>query len=289
MKTVTTLSAAGFRGRMTTCAVVMLGLSTGTAAAPTPPAPTGRVVTLEYEFTVSGLRAFRAESHMRIDGDRYVVDAKFSKEGIVAALSATFNGSNRAWGTAGPQGLQPQGGWSWIQFRNNTRTWQVTYRGDGTYSEDHKPVFVPTDDKIVTPDQKRGAFDPMTAALSGALGGHAPCDRVYPIFDGKRRFDVTLRRVGTDRLKNGEVNGIVGEALVCEAVMKRIAGYEEQRMKPDAYEKSPPKLWFSALEGFERPLPVKMEMPTSFGTVQGKLKSFSVRPMTAQDRLAMEP
>ena len=272
--------------RTVACALILLGPA-GMAAAQTPPA-TGRVVTLEYEFSVSGLRAFRAEAHLRIDGDRYVVDAKFSKEGIAAALSATFNGSNRAWGTAGPQGLRPQGGWSWIQFRKNTRTWQVTYRGDGTYSEEHKPPFTPKDYKTVTTDQKRGAFDPMTAALSGALGGLAPCDRVYPVFDSKRRFDVTLRRIGSEKLKDGEVNGVTGDAVVCEAVMKRIAGYEEERLKRDAYEKNPPKLWFSALDGFERPFPVKMEMATSFGTVLGRLKTYTVRPMTREDRLAMD-
>lgn len=268
------------------CALILLG-SGGMAAAQAPSA-TGRMVTLEYEFTLSGLRAFRAEAHLRVDGDRYVVDAKFSKEGIAAALTATFNGNNRAWGTAGPQGLRPQGGWSWIQFRNNTRTWQVAYRGDGTYSEDHKPPFAPKDYKAVSADQKRGAFDPMTAAVSGALGGHDPCDRVYPIFDGKRRFDVTLRRIGSDKLKNGEVSGVVGEPVVCEAMMKRIAGYEEERMKADAYEKNPPKLWFSALDGFERLLPVKMEMAASFGTVLGRLKTYSVRPMTREDRLTMD-
>lgn len=265
-----------------------LGLATSPAIAQTPPSATaGRVVALEYEFTVSGLRAFRAEGLVRLDGDRYVVDGKFSKEGLVSALSATFNGSNRAWGNVGARGLLPTGGWSWIQFRNKVRTWQVGYRGDGTYGEDHKPPFEPKALKTVSPEQKRGAFDPLTAAVSGALAGRDPCDRVYPIFDSKRRFDVALRRLGTEKLKDGEVRGISGEALVCEAVMKRIAGYDDEHMKPDAFEKKSPRLWFASLAGFERPLPVKMEMATSFGMVLGTLKSHTVRPLTAEDRIAM--
>jgi hypothetical protein len=285
------MQAAAFTGRplarTTASILLLLGLHEGTVLAQTPP-PAGRVVSLEYEFTVSGLRAFRAEAVMRFDSDRYVIDGKFNKEGIVNALSATFNGSNRAWGNANAHGLRPQGGWSWIQFRNNVRTWQVGYLGDGTYSEEHKPPFAPKTYKTVSPDQKRGAFDPLTAAVSGALAGRDPCDRVYPVFDSKRRFDVSLRRIGTEKLKDGDVNGVVGDALVCEAVMKRIAGYDEERMKQDAYERKPPKLWFSALNGFERPLPVKMEMATSFGTLLGRLKTYSVRPMTTEDRLAMD-
>jgi hypothetical protein len=265
-----------------------LDLGAGPAIAQTPASlAAGRVVVLEYEFAVSGLRAFRAEALVRLDGDRYVVDGKFSKEGIVSALSATFNGTNRAWGSVGPRGLVPLGGWSWIQFRNNVRTWQVGYRGDGTYGEEHKPPFEPKAFKVVSPEQKRGAFDPLTAAVSGALAGPEPCDRVYPIFDSKRRFDVTLRRVGTEKLRDGEVRGVAGEAQVCEAVMKRIAGYDAEHMKQDAYEKKPPRLWFAGLTGFERPLPVKMEMATSFGTVLGTLKSHAVRPLTADDRVAM--
>ena len=268
---------------------IPLLLGSGGALAQTPLSlASGRVVALEYEFTVGGLRAFSAESHLRLDGDRYLIEARFTKEGIVSALSATFNGRNRAWGRAGPAGLRPQSGWSWIQFRDHVRTWQVDYRGDGTYGEDHKPPFTPKAVKAVSPDQKRGAFDPLTAAVSGALVSAGPCDHVYPVFDSKRRFDVTLRRIGTEKLKAGEIRGVAGEALVCEAVMKRIAGYDQEHMKQDAYEKNPPKLWFATLEGFERPMPVKMEMATSFGTVRGRLKSYSVRPLTAEDRAAMK-
>ena len=248
----------------------------------------GRVVTLDYEFTLRGLRAFRAESHLRLDGERYAIDASFSKEGIVNALSATFNGRNRAWGHAGPEGLRPQGGWSWIQFRGHVRVWEVSYRGDGTYGEEHKPPLVPTADRTVSPEQKRDAFDPLTAAVSGLAAG-GPCDRIYPVFDSKRRFDVILRRVGTEKLKSGEIRGVAGEAMVCEAVMKRIAGYDPEHLKQDAYEKDPPKLWFAALDGFERPLPVKMEMATSFGSVRGRLKAWKVRAMTAEDHRTATP
>jgi hypothetical protein len=265
-----------------------LSLTAGEAAAQMPAAAAGgQVVALEYEFTVGGLRAFRAEGILRLDGARYVVDSKFNKEGLVAAFSSTFNGRNRVWGVTSRNGLGPKGGWSWIQFRSKERTWQVGYRGDGSYGEEHKPPFEPKPHKAVAPAQKRGALDPLTAAVSGALGGGNPCDRVYPIFDSKRRFDVTLRRVSSEALKDGEVNGIAGQAQVCEAVMKRIAGYDEEHMKRDAYEKNPPKLWFIALPGFDRPLPVKMEMATSFGTVLGVLKKHSVRPLTPEDRLAM--
>jgi hypothetical protein len=263
----------------------LLGTDEALGQAPVPPAE-GRVVTLEYEFTIGGLRAFSAESQVRLDDERYVVDASFAKEGLVSALSATFSGRNRAWGQAGPAGLRPQGGRSWIQFRDHERMWEVTYHGDGTYAEAHKPLLVPAAGKAVSPEQKHGAFDPLTAAVSGALADGGPCDRVYPVFDSKRRFDVILRRIGTEKLKSREVRGVAGEALVCEAAMKRIAGYDPEHLRQDAYEKDPPKLWFAALEGFERPLPVKMEMATSFGTVRGRLKAYKVRPMTADDRRA---
>ncbi len=248
---------------------------------------TARVVSLKYEFTVAGLRAFRAEATLWLDGDRYMVDGRFSKEGIVAALSATFNGQNRVWGRASPTGLRPLSGWSLIQFRDDVRTWQVTYRGDGTYDEAHVPSFTPEPDRIVSAAQKGGAFDPLTAAVAGALTGAGPCDRVYAIFDSKRRFDVTLRRLGTEPLVAGELPGVTGEALVCEAVMKRIAGYNPKRMKQDAYERKPPRLWFATIPGFERLLPVRMEMPTSFGTVHGRLTRHAVRPMTPEDRPAI--
>jgi hypothetical protein len=267
------------------CALILSPGPDAGAEAPVSVA-TAHVVSLEYEFTVAGLRAFRAEATLRLDGNRYMVDGRFSKEGIVAALSATFNGQNRVWGRTGPAGIRPLTGWSLIQFRDDVRTWQVTYRGDGTYGETHAPPFTPEPDRIVSAGQKMGAFDPLTAAVAGALTGAGPCDRVYAIFDSKRRFDVTLRRLGTEPLVTGELPGITGEAVVCEAVMKRIAGYNPERMRQDAYEREPPRLWFATIPGFERLLPVRMEMPTSFGTVHGRLTRHAVRPMAAEDRLA---
>lgn len=281
------------RGWTLALAILLLapvaGRAQGPASAPPPTPAAGRVVQLEYAFTVSGLDAFRAGATLRLDGERYVVDASFNKLGIVAALTSTFNGRNRAWGTSGPQGLQPQGGWSWIQFGDSVRTWQVGYRGDGTYGEEHIPPFTPDPTRPVSAEHKRGAFDPLTAALLGALSGGEPCERVYPVFDSKRRFDVALRRIGTEMLGAREIPQVRGEALVCEAVMKRIAGYASDRLKPDAYERRPPRLWFAPLDGYERPIPVKMEMATSFGTVLGKLKSYKVRTMTAEDRRATAP
>lgn len=268
----------------------LLALASLAVAAPASaqrPAGEGYAVRLEYEFTVGGARVFRAGGDLRFEGGRYLVDTDFNKEGLAAAFSSTFNGRNRAWGTFGPAGVSPASGWSWIQFKNKVRTWMVGYTGAGSFSEKHDPQLAVKAHKAVTPEQKNGAFDPLTATMTAVFTGASACDRTYPIFDSKRRFDVTLSRLRTETLKPAEVSVARGEAVVCAARMTRIAGYDEEDLRKNAYEKDPPKLWLAAVDGLDRPIPVKMEMATSFGVVHGRLKSVTRRALSPEDRVAL--
>ncbi|QQS14313.1 MAG: DUF3108 domain-containing protein [Rhodospirillales bacterium] len=271
-------------------ALAALAVFASFAAAPaTAQRPPGEAyaVRLEYEFTVGGARVFRAGGDLRIDGARYLVDTDFNKEGLAAAFSSTFNGRNRAWGTFVPGGVSPASGWSWIQFKSKVRTWLVGYTGAGSFSETHEPQLAVKTHKAVTPEQKNGAFDPLTATLTAVFTGASACDRTYPIFDSKRRFDVTLSRLRTETVKPTEIPAARGEAVVCAARMTRIAGYDDDDLRKNAYEKDPPKLWLATVDGLDRPIPVKMEMATSFGVVHGRLKSVTRRALSPEDRVAL--
>lgn len=254
------------------------------AAAPGPDQP--RAIDLTYEFTVGGLRAFRAKGTIRLDGDAYAVESDFRKEGLVAAFSATFNGRNEVRGRTSGGALVPASGLSWIETRS-VRTWLATYRGDGTFGERHDPVMQVRPERMVTPDQRRGALDPLNSAVAGYLAGASPCDRTYPVFDSRRRFDVTIQGAGSARLAPGEVPGAQGEALVCRGYIRKIAGYSRDSMSETEDNKNPPRLWFAKLDGSGRWLPVKMEMKTSFGDLLGKLTKIEVRALTDAERAAM--
>ncbi len=243
-------------------------------------------IDLGYDVRVGGLRAFSTSSQIRLDGSTYVVDASFHKEGVVAALTQTFNGRNRATGQFVNGRAVPRTGLSVIETRS-TRSWDVRYRGDGGFTEINNPEHTPKPERVVTTAQKQGAFDPLTAGVIGALQEAEPCGRTYPIFDSRRRFDIELRKVGTARFDPREVPSAEGDAIVCQAFLRKIAGYAADNRDDEENNKNPPKLFLARLKGIPGWVPVKLEMQTSFGVLSGKLSKATVRPMTESERSAL--
>jgi hypothetical protein len=86
----------------------------------------------------------------------------------------------------------------------------------------------------VTEEQKREAVDPMSAVtliLSGVKADPAnPCGTVAPVFDGRRRYDITFSYEKDEQVKlaNGLYNG---KAHLCQLHYRQIAGFKPKILK----------------------------------------------------------
>jgi hypothetical protein len=79
----------------------------------------------------------------------------------------------------------------------------------------------------LTAEHRKGVVDPLSALLvqvggSGAVVAAEACQRTLPIFDGRRRFDLTLSFKRLDQVK---AKGYAGPAVVCAVAFKAIAGH----------------------------------------------------------------
>jgi hypothetical protein len=266
-------------------AFVTVAMLAGPAVAQTPDAFT---LDLVYDVRVGGFRAFSASSRVRVDGSAYAIEASFHKEGIVAALSQTFSGNNRVAGKLVGGGVAPKSGFSLIDARSR-RSWQVIYNADGTFSETHTPQMEIKPERRVSAEQKRGALDPLTAAVSGMLTTAEPCNRTFRVFDSRRRFDVEMRKVGTVKTSPGDAPGIEGDAVVCQAYVRKVAGYSPDDYDDDKQNRNPPKLYLAHIAGVRGWYPYRMEMKATFGDVIGRLATVTVKPLSESDRAAMRP
>src|ERR1700694_3813352 len=116
------------------CALaVLMGL------APTAWAQEARQVEIGYEITFAGFTGFRIDITGRLDGATYDVESHVFKQGILRAITLHYDGRNRAWGNAGPQGVQPAGGSLSIIVSNQPRTWLAVYGPGGSLQETHNP------------------------------------------------------------------------------------------------------------------------------------------------------
>ena len=250
--------------------------------------PAPRMVELAYEITFAGFAGFRLNVAARLDGQAYDIESHAFKEGVLRALTIHYVGRNRAWGTVAPDGARPIGGSLSIVVGDKPRTWLAQYGAAGSVQETHNPEWKPIAAHQISDEQRRSALDPLTAVLTVGFASDNACDRTIPSFDGKRRIDVVLKKVGSEPAAATGVPGVQGDALVCELHTHRVAGeFDEAPKEAETEKQRPMKIWLARLDSSQLRLPVKLEAQTGFGTIRGKTLTYSQRSLTDEERVAM--
>ena len=184
---------------------------------------------LAYDLYVGGISLGKVGMSARFQGEDYKAISSIENKGIVNAFWQSKIEASSS-GLLNNGRIQPSLYDTFSQYRSTPRrhaTMTFTPEGpknlvsDPPYGENRYPV---------TEEQRRQTLDPMSAAVfltaSAVAKGSKPCDAKAPIFDGRRRYDVTFNYVKkTDvHMDNGLYNGA---ALVCEIHYNQIAGYQQ--------------------------------------------------------------
>jgi Protein of unknown function (DUF3108) len=247
-----------------------------------------RQVEIGYEITFAGITGFRIDVTARLNGTAYDVESHTYKEGILRAVTMQYVGRNRGWGTMTPQGAQPRAGSMSLVIGGNARTLLTEYNADGSTKDTQTPEWKPAPAQSLTPEQRRGALDPMSAGLSAVLAGNAVCDRTVATFDGKRRIDVILKKAGTETAAASGIPGARGDVIVCDLLTRRVAGeFYDAPSEAESQRDRPMKLWLAHLDDSPIFYPAKLEAQTGFGTIHGRIVFFRERALTPTDIAAM--
>lgn len=275
-----------------------LALAAGLAAAPVhaeaqpprtniAPQQQNRVLVLEYEVHIIGLRTITVDTVTRIDRGRYQLDMSVRNEGVLRALTAAFGSRNQGVGTLGPAGVTPGSGYTGIAVGHDfKRSWVVRYLPDGSLDETHTNLDQPENFKP-TPAQKKGSVDPATGLMVALFSPGGPCNRTIQMFDSKRRFDLVAGPATQQVLPEGFTTLFSGETDTCEMRMKKIAGYGDGNPKDQATDDDPIRVWFGKLDDSGVKLPVRVTLSTGWGTLVGRLKKREIREFRPEDRQAM--
>ena len=142
----------------------------------------------------------------------------------------------------------------------------------------------------VTDADTRGIVDPLSAVImpvagSGEALSPASCDRKLPVFDGRQRYDVTLRydRMETakpDRSENADPKaggGYDGALVVCKASYRAIAGHRPDRENVTFMENNKDmEVWLAPVTGSRVLMPWKIAVRTEMGMAVITATSFVV-------------
>lgn len=237
---------------------------------------------LNYDVYAGGFKALAATLEMDIDPKAYDLSLKAKTQGTIGSLfpwEAVYETSGHAQkdGTPVPSKHTARSSW-----KKDEKVTEMQYAPDGTLMkstthEDNKTKVKNDFDPSLT----ENAVDMLTGALQMLKnsGQTDKCEGSFPVFDGKRRFNITLQDGGVEALEKTKYSAYHGEALRCTLKVEPVAGFKKKDkergwMAVQAHteaRKKPPTLWLAKVAEKGPMVPVRMEIASAYGTVVAHL------------------
>jgi hypothetical protein len=229
---------------------------------------------LTYRGYLGGVPIGNAVVEVSLDGERYGMTADVETAGV---LGWVYQWKTRAETTGTMAGGKPAPVRSTSDglYNHKHRRLELGFRPEGVIVElADPPLDAPElDTRGVPTELTRGALDPLSHFLQFGMdvARAGRCEGSYPVFDGRRRFDLVYKAgtMVTQRTSLYAPNG--GPALRCDTDMRRIAGWKRRPEPRDSNDPTAPELpgrvWLRPLPGFALNVPIRLEIETRVATL----------------------
>lgn len=276
------------------CLAAALALTGGhalaTEAAPAPAAIPTAVdeIGLSFDLYLAGVQLGQVTLDGRIKDNAYFARSTMRTAGVAESLYEAMIEADSA-GLLDTAKLRPElYNSTYLGPSKKPEIVNMTFSPMGADSVFADPP-VPQNRVPVTPEQRAGTVDPVSAMLLLASGVTAsetnPCGTVLPVYDGRRRYDITL--TFKEREDVSYDDGYSGPALRCVMNYEQIAGH-----KPNINNNEPwPDIdvWLAPITsgtgGRTFLMPVRIAAETPVGVAVALATRFQVRagePQRAQ-------
>ena len=147
---------------------------------------------------------------------------------------------------------------------------------DAVATPDVQPPFGSMGEPPADDEERAGALDPISAMLGLTLGMPVDtpgvCSGRLPVFDGKARYDLRFEQAGTERVRTRAWSG---DALVCEAYLEPISGYDPGDRPSEEETRRPVVIYLADYDGIY--VPVRFRANTQIGSINIQATRISVR------------
>lgn len=161
-------------------------------------------------------------------------------------------------------------------FKNKPKTTSLKFDKKGDITAEFDPPSHDSNREVVTPEQKRGSLDPVSALVqmlaSSAIDRQ--CNMTVPVFDGKRRFDITSVDRGMDAIDDDDYSVYKGSAHLCDATFTMVAGAWKEGEKSGFWKlnekeqgREPFHIWLATLSPELPEMPVRLESGSVWGLI----------------------
>jgi hypothetical protein len=236
---------------------------------------------LHYDVYAGGFKALNASLTMDLDKKAYDMELQAQTQGFIGKLFP-WKGSYNTSGHAANGQLIPSTYTERSSWRHTEKVTKMDYGPNG------KVLKSSTKDglKITTARKASDVLSGNTVdLLTGTLiimqsaRNTAKCAGSFPVFDGKRRFNITLRDDGTEALEPAAAALFEGKVLRCTLEVEPVAGFSPKDQKRGwmavqhhtEERHKLPTIWLARLKDSGQVVPVKMEIASAYGAVVAHL------------------
>jgi hypothetical protein len=238
----------------------------------------------KYEVTLAGITIGKGAWVIEVGDDQYSAAASGGSSGLLSMVSSG-QGSGGSQGRVVKGQLQPASYTATIATSRKSETVRLALAGGNIKEFSIDPAPPEDFNRIpVTDAHKRGVIDPMTASLVNVGGTADPlgadaCAASSAVFDGRMRYDLSLE---FKRIEAVKVDGYQGPVVVCAIYFSPVAGYDPNRAAIKyLVAQRHMEIWLAPIAGTRVLAPLKLTIPTPFGTGKLEATRFVSTPMVA--------
>jgi hypothetical protein len=236
-----------------------------------------KTMKLDYDIYVGGLFLVSGEMKLDLGRDRYSAGVEARGGRLVDLLSRwSYRASADGRVENGVQ-VTPEEFRSFRNQRKRKRALNMDYDKAGNVSVTADPLLSELAANSVAPEFRPKTLDPVSAMVGViATGSASGCAGTFPVFDGRRRYDVIVTSNGTDTLQKSSRNMHAGEAEKCTILLRPVAGFERDRDEEDFFRYGVDRsatAWFARPLAGEPPVPVRIQVDLEWVSVVMNLVS----------------
>jgi hypothetical protein len=250
-------------------------------AAPPPPAeepqllPVLPPVSASYDVYVGGIHLLTAEAFFQEQDGKYQAELKGKTYGFWQRLFP-WNTVMDVKGSIHSDTFVPAEFFTRDEWNHKPKITKLHFDGTGEVVPDFDPPNHDENREIVTPEQRHGALDPISALLQmlAHVAVQKNCTVTVPVFDGKRRFDISGGHESSGIIDEGDYSTYKGNARVCAADFKMISGEWKDREHARFWQKTeteegrdPFHIWLAKPAPDLPEIPVRLESGSVWGLI----------------------
>lgn len=174
--------------------------------------------------------------------------------------------------------------WGYDSDDEEERLVSLSYDAEGDIAEALVQPEQDWDDRHPLPENAgEGTLDPLSvvAGLARLLQNGERCEGSFPVFDGRKRYDLTVSDAGERVLEPSSYSVFAGKARGCRLDYEMLGGHRIERNKyaETARERV---IWVARPRDGAPLVPVRLEIETAYGTIMGHLTDFEQDAQMAQ-------